>query len=132
MKSIVESLAPCNIEIQSEQDQQGNIKATSLFRFPESFAAFKGHFPGIPILPGIIQLASVRYVAEHAVQKQLLPIHFSKTKFRSMVKPDQELFISLNLRKKDDKYQGKFQILEANNEIVAKGNCVFSEKAVDK
>lgn len=129
MIAIEESLPLYHQEIHVEQDQQGKIKVTSVFCFPESFSAFQGHFPDIPILPGIIQLYAVRYLAEQALQKRLVPTHFSKTKFRSMVSPEQEVYISLDLNKQSDNYTGKFKISKTDNSVIATGNYTFSERS---
>lgn len=127
MKSIEASLPLCVCNLQTDQDEKGNLRVVSVFSFPPSFCGFSGHFPGNPILPGIVQLAAVRYLAEQAVQKQLLPLNINKTKFRAMIQPDQEVQIKLDLHTVKNEYQCKFQIRTVNDEMIASGHCIFSE-----
>ncbi len=128
MKSIEESLPSCIKKLQTVQDKNSHWQVTSIFCFPPTFPAFGGHFPGIPILPGIVQLSSVRYIAEQTLEKTLLPSNYNKIKFRAMIKPDQEVHINLEMNAKDSQYHGKFQIRDTDNDVIASGHCVFTEK----
>lgn len=127
MKSIEKSIPSCAEELQTEQDDSGNITVSSVFRFPPSFAGFGGHFPGNPVLPGIIQLSTVRYIAEQVVQKRLIPERINRTKFRAMIKPDQQVHITLDFKPVGDQYHGRFKIRDSNKEMIASGQYIFSE-----
>ncbi len=127
MKSIEESLPSCVKKLQTIQDEKSNWKVKSVCCFPLTFPAFGGHFPGIPILPGIVQLSSVRYIAEQALEKILIPSNYNKIKFRAMIKPDQEVNINLEISAKDNQYHGKFKIRDTDNDVIASGHCTFTE-----
>jgi 3-hydroxymyristoyl/3-hydroxydecanoyl-(acyl carrier protein) dehydratase len=127
MKSIEESIASYHRQIQTEQDPQGNWRVTAIFCFPPTFCGFAGHFPDVPILPAIAQLASIRYLAEVTLKKHLLPITISRTKFKSMISPDQDIHISLDLSMEDQQYHAKFQIRTPTDEMISSGSCIFSE-----
>jgi len=127
MKSIEESIPSCTAVMQTEQDENGTLTVTSVFRFPPSFPGFSGHFPGNPVLPGIVQLSTVRYIAEQAVKKRLRPENINRTKFRAMIKPDQQVHIKLDLKVVDEHYHGRFKIRDSNKEMIASGQFIFSE-----
>ncbi|MEI7614129.1 MAG: AMP-binding protein [Betaproteobacteria bacterium] len=62
---------------------------------PASIGHFSGHFPGLPILPGVVQIDwAVRYAREHLA----LSGHFSSLeniKFLALIMPDTKLSLSL-------------------------------------
>jgi 3-hydroxymyristoyl/3-hydroxydecanoyl-(acyl carrier protein) dehydratase len=127
MKSIEESIPSCTVKLQTEQNDNGILTVTSVFSFPPSFAGFGGHFPGNPVLPGIVQLSTIRYAAEQAVQKRLRPVNINRTKFRAMIKPDQQVHIRLDFKAVGGQYHGRFQIRDSNKEMIASGQYIFSE-----
>lgn len=61
-------------------------------RIPASHPAFAGHFPGRPIVPGVLLLAEV-VEAVRAHGTALDPLRVGAVKFVSMVGPDAELRI---------------------------------------
>lgn len=128
MKSIEESIPSCNEELQIEQDENGTTTVTSVFCFPPSFTGFGGHFPGNPVLPGIVQLSTIRYLAEQAVQRRLQPENINRTKFRAMIKPNQQVHIRLDFKTVGEQYHGRFQIRDSHKEMVASGQYIFSKK----
>jgi len=48
---------------------------------------FKGHFPGHPVLPGVVQIAIVTELLEKKLDKKLLLVKASNTKFLKMIDP---------------------------------------------
>ena len=126
MKSIEESIPSCSEKLQTEQDENGTITVISVFRFPPSFSGFGGHFPGNPVLPGIVQLSTVRYIAEQALQKRLRPDSINRTKFRAMIKPDKQVHIKLDFKAVNEQYHGRFQIRDNKKEMIASGQFIFS------
>lgn len=70
-------------------------RAGGIFRFDESFLGFDGHFPGEPILPGIIMLEMALVLCE-AVRGQ--PVTLSgveQVKFSGSVLPEQDVRIEV-------------------------------------
>ena len=126
MKSIEESIPSCKEVMRVEQEENGSLTVTSVFRFPPSFAGFRGHFPGNPVLPGIVQLSTVRYIAEQAVQKRLRPDSINRTKFRAMIKPDKQVHIKLDFKAVNEQYHGRFQIRDNKKDMIASGQFIFS------
>jgi 3-hydroxymyristoyl/3-hydroxydecanoyl-(acyl carrier protein) dehydratase len=62
---------------------------------PADLACFPGHFPGVPILPGVVQL----YWAEHYGRELLdiaLPFsHMETVKFMKLIRPGDRLSLQL-------------------------------------
>ena len=60
-------------------------------RVPESHPCFEGHFPGMPILPGVVQLSWVLGAARALVDDGSLPCRIEALKFREPLRPGQSL-----------------------------------------
>ena len=77
---------------------------TSILSFPSDHPALAGHFPGNPVVPGVVILEAVREVALEAYAAtnptvfggaQLLSIR--QVKFLSLLRPDQEIRIEITM-----------------------------------
>ncbi len=119
------SIGPCISHIQMVTREEGKVQVTARCLFPPIFCGFAGHFPGNPILPAIVQLATVRCLAEQALQKRLQPETYSRTKFRSMVRPDQEVFLQLDMTISQNSCGGKFSLRSQTDTSIATGSFVF-------
>lgn len=90
---------------------------------------FKGHFPSIPVVPGVCQVQILKEFLEENTGKELLMIAGDNIKFTGMILPDKnpEIKIELTFSEKENllsvdgklffddtvftKYKGKFKIL---------------------
>ncbi len=73
--------------------------AVLALRVCEDIAHFAGHFPGFPILPGIVQLDwAVRFADDHlpAFARRGAFRALEQVKFQSLVLPGKELDLSLS------------------------------------
>lgn len=127
MNRIETSIPECVQTIRSNCSEDGKIQSEAICLFPDSFPGFAGHFPGSPILPAIVQLATVRHIAEKTIEKRLLPTSFSRTKFRGMVKPNEKIFINLDVKAENGMYVGKFSILSDSSKPIASGSFKFNQ-----
>lgn len=66
-------------------DSKADGTIQSQFCFAEDFIGFRGHFPGAPVLPGIVQIMLAQYTAACGRQARMLGV--SKCKFIQPVKP---------------------------------------------
>jgi 3-hydroxyacyl-[acyl-carrier-protein] dehydratase len=60
---------------------------------PPDHPAFAGHFPGVPIVPGVVLLDEAIHAVEVACGQRLLPGHISTAKFLRPVGPGEALVI---------------------------------------
>ena len=70
---------------------------------PEHNTIFEGHFPGYPIMPGVLLIETMAQtggwlvLAAHACAKMAFLIQVEKAKMRSFVQPRQTLEVEANL-----------------------------------
>ncbi len=99
-----------------EQSEDGkNIVGIKNLTFNESF--FQGHFPGNPVMPGVLQLEAMAQVAGIMLNSSLghegkiaYFMSISNAKFRRMVKPGDQLRIeveAIKLRSRVGVVKGK-------------------------
>ena len=125
MPSLQRELSTCCQEFQAER-QELCLSISAVFCFPPSFAGFAGHFPNMPVLPAIIQLAAIRHLAEMALERPLVPTGYGRTRFRGIISPDEKIRCTLILEGVKDQWTGRFSIRRMDNELVADGSCTFS------
>jgi 3-hydroxymyristoyl/3-hydroxydecanoyl-(acyl carrier protein) dehydratase len=76
--------------------REGDVRVFLDLHVPAGLAHFKGHFPGLPVLPGVVQIDwAARFAHRH------LPVAGGFTamenlKFLALVLPDAKLLLALN------------------------------------
>ncbi|MEA3547626.1 MAG: hypothetical protein U9R66_08175 [Thermodesulfobacteriota bacterium] len=125
LKSLAESLQLCCKKWQINTKDKKSLSISSLFIFSDSFPGFDGHFPGQPVLPAIIQLAAVRYLAELGLGQPVRPRGYSRTKFRGIIQPDDEVEVTLDLLAEEKQWSGNFTLKRSAKELVSSGSCIF-------
>jgi 3-hydroxyacyl-[acyl-carrier-protein] dehydratase len=68
------------------------------FRFDPGLALFAGHFPGRPLLPGVLQLELVRLAAERALCARFRIVRVPRAKFTGQVLPGQRIVLEATVR----------------------------------
>jgi len=68
------------------------------YRFDLGFIGFKGHFPGNPILPAIVQIRAVVSIAEEEGGKALRLVAVRSAKFLAPIRPDEDVWIRYRRR----------------------------------
>jgi 3-hydroxymyristoyl/3-hydroxydecanoyl-(acyl carrier protein) dehydratase len=77
-------------------DSQKNEVILTIDMSPE-LAAFSGHFPNNPILPGVVQIDwAVRFAAIHFGIKEISARDF-QVKFRNIIRPGEPLALTFKL-----------------------------------
>ncbi len=66
-----------------------------ILQIPENHPSFTGHFPGQPILPGVLLLERLVSLAESQLQRPLTHYTVYNVKFLSAVMPNARLKLSL-------------------------------------
>lgn len=103
------------------------IKATICIN--ASHEVFKGHFPQMPVVPGVCQVQIIKELLEQATGKTTMMVSGDNIKFTGMILPDTHpnITVEINFAKNEDsytanaklffeetvftKYKGKFKIL---------------------
>lgn len=89
------------------------------FELPESFSGFRGHFPGDPVLPGVIQLLMARRFAETAAKRRFALKRCLRIKFVRPLRPGTPAVLNIAT-------QDSFRTIEA--EILSAGRRVSSAR----
>jgi len=75
---------------------------TGEFCFNENLNVFKGHFPSLPVLPGIMQLEMVQHVIKKNTGISYKIKSIKKAKFNSQIVPGETIKISLSFYPLED------------------------------
>ena len=78
---------------------------TCTFRVPADLAFFEGHFPGHPILPGVVALGWLLAGAERFLEHPLGATELLNVKFQVVILPGTDVELSV-IRKSGGRLQG--------------------------
>ncbi|WP_416306504.1 thioester dehydrase [Neptunicella sp. SCSIO 80796] len=95
-------------------------------RLEPELACFDGHFPGMPVLPGVVQLDwAVKLAKTHlSIEPQAVAKQFEVLKFQQLLVPG--LIVTLELQKKDS-HKVLFSYHSERGQH-ASGRIVFEDK----
>jgi 3-hydroxyacyl-[acyl-carrier-protein] dehydratase len=82
-------------KIATSFSQGDELKATVIFNANHSL--FTGHFPGNPVVPGVVQVQIIKELAEMHAGRKLLLSHAKNIKFLSLISPVVNPKAELNL-----------------------------------
>ena len=118
-------------EIDSIYNQAGeNGQDACTFSVPGTFSGYRGHFPGNPILPGIVQLSFIRRLAERRLGRPLRLAGVRRIKYLRMITPDMPVTLTLALGAGEAEDTWVADASFANNEgkRVSAAKLVFAPK----
>lgn len=121
MKEIEEALLDATVEPPRKSDG----KITAAYRLPASFPSFRGHFPGNPICPAVVQSRAVLFTLERAEEVPYRLEGVSNAKFISPLVPDELFTVQITEQPDGQSFKAR---LERDGNPVAK----LSFKAVRK
>ncbi len=76
---------------------------------PAELEAFRGHFPGNPILPGVVQIDwAVRFAALHLGIAEPGARDF-QVKFRNIIRPEDSIFLTLQLNRSKNRLSFEYK-----------------------
>jgi 3-hydroxyacyl-[acyl-carrier-protein] dehydratase len=101
------SLQECVREFQAK----GGRRVEAEIVFERSFAGFEGHFPGFPILPGVVMLQLGCMLVGMARGQAMEIAHVGQAKFSGMVFPGDAVRLTANLDGSGDDVQATARIV---------------------
>ncbi|MBZ0328484.1 MAG: 3-hydroxyacyl-ACP dehydratase [Altibacter sp.] len=99
-----------------EQSAEG-VKAT--VRLNKDHDIFKGHFPGNPIMPGVCMIQIIKELTEEAIDKKLFLSVSSNIKFMTIINPDVNPVLNLDLLISEDGDEVKVKNITSFNDTEA-------------
>jgi 3-hydroxyacyl-[acyl-carrier-protein] dehydratase len=96
--------------------------ASSSFRVAADHPSLPGHFPGQPVVPGVLILDEVAARACEALGGGLRPARLPQVKFLAPLLPEQEARIELELDPAG--YRARFRVTR-EGQLLASGELVF-------
>jgi 3-hydroxymyristoyl/3-hydroxydecanoyl-(acyl carrier protein) dehydratase len=97
---------------------------TAEVQVPADCVWFDGHFPNMPILPGVAQLTLVMDLLKRAMQRSIVIRSASRVRFKQMIRPDDTITVSLSPTQKDAATYG-FR-LSNGSELVCSGTITIA------
>ncbi len=113
----------------STQSLNGRTTIEAKIMLNPAHAIFKGHFPDMPIVPGVCMVQMVKEVVERHLNKKLLLTSGGSIKFLATINPEiqQQVRIEVQLKQSD---RGTFEIegkLYENETVFFKMKAEFFE-----
>ncbi len=112
-----------------KEDRDGEL----LYRIKlnSDHAIYKGHFPGLPVTPGVCQLAIVKECLEESLGKSLFLKSSKDIKFARLNNPDDndKLLVRINFsRQENDVYKVNATIVDDKENVILKLRGEFSDR----
>lgn len=98
----------------------------TLVTIPEEHPALPGHFPGNPVVPGVVTLGEVLQALRTQAKKPLTVLGMPSVKFFTTLRPGRQLVIHLQ---EEEKGTISFTCTSESH-VVAAGTLSYCEEAV--
>jgi UDP-3-O-[3-hydroxymyristoyl] N-acetylglucosamine deacetylase/3-hydroxyacyl-[acyl-carrier-protein] dehydratase len=112
---------------------EGDQKITGLKNVTMNEPYFQGHFPGHPIMPGVLQVEAIAQVAGvlmlNASQNEKRVAYFmsaNNVKFRKPVRPGDQLIIEVEMGKSRGKIGKAKGVCKVGGDVVSEAEVMFS------
>ena len=84
----------------------GGERARATLCFPGELEVFAGHFPDMPLVPGILIIEATRALAERCLDRSLGIVEVIDAKFLDEVQPDQVIECEIEVSPNDSGWRG--------------------------
>ena len=82
--------------IQKSENANGQLKVD--IRIDKNHKIFEGHFPTIPIVPGVCMMQMMREIMDKEVSRKLIVRHGDNMKFLSVINPTEHSEIQADIK----------------------------------
>jgi len=111
-----------------------DIQISQSYTIDPTLEVFKGHFPGAPILPGVLILALVKATVAEQLNQSFNINGVSNQKFLQPVLPGSEVKLELKLKPLEstdsDQYNVSYKAFNAkDSSLFAKGRVILNSKS---
>lgn len=108
------------------------VSAVGIKTFPSSEEFFLDHFPGMPIVPGVLQIEMMAQLAGKCIaiaNPQILPVLGSvkAAKYYHNINPDEECVIKVTITKIGKGYATADGVIEVNSRRVSTASIFFGQ-----
>ncbi len=76
--------------------------ANAVIKLNPEHSIFKGHFPEIPVVPGVCTIQMIKEILCEVVKKNIMLVHGNIIKLHNPINPDNNLFLSIDITIKYD------------------------------
>ncbi len=110
-----------------QTEDEGALSVDVVFHVPADLVWFRGHFPALPLLPGVVQLHDVVLAeARRAMSRLKSPRRLSRVKFRRPISPGDDLHARLVFDDRGDRGLRVSFSLEVDGAQCASGAMEFA------
>lgn len=108
------------------------VSACGIKTFPASEEFFQDHFPGMPIVPGVLQIEMIAQLAGKCIaiaNPQILPVLGSvkSAKYYHNINPDEQCVIKATVTKIGKGYATADGVIEVNGRKVCAASIFFGQ-----
>lgn len=110
--------------------QIGEDTVSALIELNPNHEVYKGHFPGQPVVPGVIQLQIIKELLEKGLEKKLLLGKILSAKYYSMISPVEtpEFDVSVQFKLTETGDYKVITLINREKTVFTKARVVFSGK----
>jgi 3-hydroxymyristoyl/3-hydroxydecanoyl-(acyl carrier protein) dehydratase len=96
-----------------EMNRSEENEISAEIHVPSDSPWFDGHFPGVPILPGVAQIGMVFDAISKAHNQNLMISSVRRVRFKHIIRPDDQLkIIAVPLKQETDSYSFRVLVQE--------------------
>ncbi len=110
---------------------QPQSRATGIKNISLNEPYFQGHFPGEPIMPGVLQieaiaqLAGAMFLVNQNIKKYPILLSMRNVKLRKIIRPGDQLLVEVETLKLKDKWATVKGFCKVDNKITAEAEITF-------
>ena len=111
----------------SHEEENATIYSVTINK---GHAIFKGHFPGNPVTPGVVQMEVVKELMQVTLGKEMNLLSMGNCKFLAVLNPEEtaDVDITLNITETEDGNSKVKALIQQDETTFLKMSAVYIEK----